>query len=86
MKKIYRLVQYVDGVWLRHDFTDDNVIQAMSVRGYEFSGPCQRKSLREELQGAPTFSGVLGPMWGGDEIGGPVIRYESREAYDVLSN
>ncbi len=82
---IYRLVQLVDGAWITTDFTDDNVIPAMSVRGFEYVGPCNRKQLRPELQGQPTFSGVLGPMWGGEEIGGPVVRYECQKAYDRLS-
>lgn len=82
---IYRLVSHVDGLWITEDFTEDNVIPAMSVRGYEFTGPCNRKQLRSELQGQPMFSGALGPMWGGEEVGETVIRYETREAYDRLS-
>ena len=85
MSCIYRFVQCVDGVWITNDFTEENVVCAMSVRGHEFTGPCTRKQLRSELQGQPMFSGVLGPMWGGEEIGGAVIRYESSEAYDKLS-
>lgn len=85
MSCIYRLVQLVDGSWIVNDFTSANLMIAMSVRGHEYIGPCTRKQLRPELQGQPMFSGVLGPMWGGEEIGGPVIRYESKDAYDRLS-
>lgn len=84
--KIYRLVSIIEGKMIAEDFTDANVIPAMEVRGYEFTGLCKRKQLREELQGAPMFSGVCGPCWGGDEIRGPVIRYETTEAYAELSN
>jgi hypothetical protein len=82
---IYRLIQLVDGEWITNDFTEANVMAAMSVRGFEFTGPCKRKQLRPELQGQPMFAGVLGPMWGGEEIGGPVVRYEDQTAYDRLS-
>lgn len=83
--KIYRLVSLVEGVWIKEDFIDANVIPAMSARGYEFTGICTRKQLRPELRYAPMFSGVCGPAWGGDEIGGPVIRYETTKAYAALS-
>lgn len=82
----YRLVSLVDGTWITEDFTDANVIPAMEVRGYEFNGLCKRKQLRQELQGAPMFSGVCGPAWGGVERGGPVIRYETTKAYAQLSD
>ncbi len=77
---IYRLIQLIEGHWIRSEFTDENVLPAMEVRGFVFSGVNQNKGNREELQGAPRFSGVLGPMWDGD-----AIRYESREAYARLS-
>lgn len=40
---------------------------------------------REELKGMPKLSGLLGPMWGGTKDGLPVIRYESKRAYNLLS-
>lgn len=85
MSCIYRFVQLVEGSWIVTDFTADNVVPAMSIRGHEYTGPCTRKQLRTELQGQPMFSGINGPMWGGEEIGGYVVRYESRDAYDRLS-
>lgn len=82
---IYRLVQQVEGRLIATDFNADNFIAAMSVRGFEFNGENRNRSNREELQGQPKFCGVCGPMWGGDEIGGAVIRYETVEAYRTLS-
>lgn len=85
MQCTYRLVSQVDGRLIVDNFTPDNVIPAMSVRGFEHNGPCTRKSLRPELQGQPMFTGVCGPMWGGVENGVSVIRYETTAAYRTLS-
>lgn len=43
------------------------------------------KFLREELQGQPRLDGLFGGMWDGYHEGKPCIRYESPEAYDMLS-
>lgn len=40
------------------------------------------KHLMPELQGAPLFDGVAGPMWGGDEH---PLRYETWKANDIYS-
>lgn len=83
---IYRLVQLVEGTWGVADFTDENVIPAMEVRGFKFAGmQPPRGPLREELVGQPMFSRVIGPMWGGVENGAVVVRYEDQNAYDRLS-
>jgi hypothetical protein len=76
----YRLIQLVDGQWLKTELHHDNVIPAMECRGFEFTGLHQNPRTRKELQGAPKFMGVNGPMWDGDGI-----RYETREAYAALS-
>lgn len=48
---------------------------------------CKNLRVREELQGQPILVDLLGPMWDGrDEGGNAVIRYESQEVYDMLSN
>lgn len=40
---------------------------------------------RDELKNQPTLKGYLGPMWNGIEDGKAVIRYETQEVYDMLS-
>jgi hypothetical protein len=75
-----RLIQSVEGQFLKSEFPLETAILAMQVRGYEYIGPATRPSLRAELQGAPRFKGVNGPMWDGD-----AIRYECPEAYKELS-
>jgi hypothetical protein len=83
---IYELIQMLpDGRLMPTSFTENNVIPAMSVRGYEMTGQETRKGLRPELQGHPRFGGVLGPMWGGVRDGVPVIRYETQSVNDHLS-
>lgn len=82
---IYKLVSQIDGRLSVETFTADNIIPAMEVRNYQFNGLCHRKSLRAELQGQPMFQGVLGPMWGGTENDKPVVRYETTQAYNTLS-
>jgi hypothetical protein len=76
----YRLIQLIEGQWCRSEFTDDNLLPAMEARGFALNGFNRNKGNREELQGQPKFTGVLGPMWDGD-----AVRYESREAYNQLS-
>ena len=76
----YRLIQCVEGQLVKHEFTDENVIPAMEIRGYTLTGLHSNPRTRAELQGAPKFTGVCGPMWDGD-----AIRYESTEAYAQLS-
>lgn len=76
----YRLISCIDGRMTPEEFTDDNVISAMSIRGYELKDVNLNSRHREELQGQPIFHGLCGPMWDGD-----AIRYETTEAYRHLS-
>lgn len=52
---------------------------------HEMTGNNDRKSLRIELQGQPLLKGLMGAMWGGYKEGKAVIRYESKEMYELLS-
>jgi hypothetical protein len=49
-------------------------------RGFQCRGFNSNASQRLELQGAPKFTGLLGPMWDGD-----AIRYECSATYAELS-
>lgn len=67
-------------------FTEENIIPAMSVRGFEMTGINRNPRHRAELQGQPMFDGVMGPMWGGNrQHPDGIIRYECPETYEELS-
>ena len=65
--------EYLDIEGLREDH---------AVKGFTTSG-----RLREELEDMPILEGFLGPMFDGYAADGSCyfVRYESSEAYDVLS-
>ena len=48
--------------------------------GFEYLGPNTSRVQRAELQGAPRFCGLVGPMWDGD-----ALRYECAKTYEDLS-
>lgn len=76
-----RLIQTVDGMSLRHDFGPSvDLVVAMEVRGYKFIGNNSNPRQRTELQGAPKFKGLNGPMWDGD-----CIRYEDPGTTKLVS-
>ena len=52
---------------------------------YEQVGVMRNTGIREELKGQPKLSGLLGAMYDGTKNGVPVIRYETRAAYELLS-
>lgn len=55
-------------------------------KAFETSGEFHSVSCRAELQGAPKLKNFCGPMYDGeDDQGRAVIRYESREVYEILS-
>lgn len=56
--------------------TTENAIAA----GYVIVGTNTNPRQRDELQGAPKFKGLLGPMWDGD-----CLRYEDPKTYEELS-
>lgn len=76
----FRLVQCIEGQFVVSEFDENNVLAAMDVRGFVLAGVNENRHHRAELQGAPIFSDVCGPMWDGD-----AIRYEDRAAYARLS-
>jgi hypothetical protein len=51
-----------------------------AVEGFRCRGFNSNASQRQELQGAPKFTGLIGPMWDGD-----AIRYECSATYAELS-
>lgn len=54
-------------------------------KAFDTAGEFHSVSCRAELQGAPRLKGFCGPMYDGtDEAGNSVIRYESREVYEIL--
>lgn len=56
-------------------------------KAFETTGEFHSVSCRAELQGAPKIKNFCGPMYDGeDNQGRAVIRYESQEVYNILSN
>lgn len=53
---------------------------------YEVTGIINNKVNRIELQGQPILKGLLSPMFDGYKNEKAVIRYETQEVYNVLSN
>ena len=49
-------------------------------------GTEKRTSLRSCLMGKPKLQGFVGPCYGGERNGLPVIRYEDAETYQALSS
>lgn len=64
---------------------------AMVAHGFKYQGPTQSRRLRSELQGQPVFSGLCGPMWGGNapsdanDSADFTVRYEDSAANEVFS-
>ena len=76
----YRLVQIVDNQMIATEFSDESIIVAMDVRGYDLNGINTNPNHRDELINQPKFTGLCGPMFDGD-----AIRYETWEVYNMLS-
>lgn len=77
------LVRMVEGRMVADVISHEaDLIAALEVRGYALKGQATRRGLRPELQGAPTFEGLMGPCWGGDDH---PLRYEDAEVSKILS-
>lgn len=77
----FKLVQYVEGSFYTCETTAENIFAAFEVRGYKPRGVENNPARRAELQGLPKFSGLNGPMYDGPGV----VRYETPEAYRILS-
>lgn len=75
------IVTAVEGSLVTVEVAAENIVAAASVRGWTATGIFSRPGCREEMQGAPTFQGLSGPMYGGPGV----VRYESAEAFRLLS-
>lgn len=63
------------------DLTTDNCRSAFEARGFKYQRDNFNPRHRAELQGAPVFDGLYGPMWDGKRG----IRYEDKETYRRMS-
>ena len=61
--------------------TTENCHAAFAARGFQHVRDNFNPRHRAELQGAPVFEGVIGPMWDGKNG----IRYEDAEVYRTMS-
>lgn len=77
-----RLVQLVGGTLIVTEIKPDCIEPAMSVRGYDLVEFTGHIADHEELEGAPIFDGLHGPMYDGPGV----IRYETPEAHARLSH
>ena len=64
--------------------TDDLEFTCATL-GLVITGTEKRTNLRPCLQGQPKIAGMIGPCYGGDDNGIPVIRYEDQATYNALS-
>lgn len=75
-----KLIQTIEGVTLVTSVTYENILPAFEIRGFELIGFNNNPRQRKELQGAPIFSKLCGPMWDGD-----CLRYEDQSTNEILS-
>ena len=62
----------------------ENIEAAASIRGWNVVGffkPYRAGNCRPEIDGAPRFDGLVGPMYGGPGV----VRYEDSKTNDLLS-
>jgi hypothetical protein len=78
------LVQLVDGRFVTSICPDtEHLVAFMEARGYRQEGVSPRsRVVREVLQGKPTFKGLAGPCWGGEDT---PLRYETWPVYERVS-
>jgi hypothetical protein len=89
-----QLVQMVENQLVSTVFQNvEDALAGFEIRGFKFvklsrSYEDARPGAavpRKELWNQPQFAELLGPMWGGDEGGIAILRYEDQKSYDVLS-
>lgn len=61
--------------------TTDNCRAAIEARGFHYVRDNFNQHNRSELQGAPVFQNLYGPMWDGERG----IRYEDNATYRMMS-
>jgi hypothetical protein len=72
---------------------DADLVLVMKARGFELTGFVTAtrtradgvvvpRAIRPELVGAPIFSGLVGPCWGGDKC---PLRYEDSRVNELMS-
>lgn len=79
----YDIVRMIEGQMVTTEVTD--IRDAAAVLGLTVTGTEKRTSLRPCLIGKPKLFGFVGPCYGGERNGLPVIRYEDAETYKALS-
>jgi hypothetical protein len=79
----YQLVQEEAGN-LATILTDDLLTTAKNL-GLTITGVERRSNLRPCLQGQPKLAGYVGPSYGGEVNGVPVIRYESTSFHNGMN-
>jgi len=64
-----------------------NMVETYTLEKYEIIGANNNPNSRSELQGQPILQGWYGPMYDGttDKSNIPVVRYETKAAYNIYS-
>jgi hypothetical protein len=80
---IYNIVQTVANRLVVTSPLD--IVAWAEANGRSAYWPTRNLHLRPELQLQPRITGLVGPLWDGEQGGTPVIRYEDDATYDFLS-
>ena len=84
--KVYKVVSMKSDDPRPHMIVEEFETVELLKKAFETAGEFHSVSCRAELQGAPILKNFCGPMYDGeDDQSRAVIRYESREVYDILS-
>ena len=78
----YKLVFMADGAPTA--VATDDLAFACANLGLTITGVERRATLRPCLQGQPKIAGMIGPCYGGEDDGVPVIRYEDAATHAAL--
>lgn len=84
LKKVEKIYKVVKGFGVGNVETYET--EAELLKKYEKNGVLSDNVRRYELQNTPILKGLCGAMFDGYENGKAVIRYETQEVYNALSN
>jgi len=63
----------------------DGIENGEEMFSAQFDGIENGSHLRDCLKGQPKIKGMCGPMYNGEHMGYPCVRYESWAVYDAMS-
>lgn len=87
-KNIEYLYEFVGGKLNNRILTREEINEISNELTKDYSEE-RKKGIavhRKELDNQPTVEGYLGPMYNGIDYGKIILRYETQEVYDMLSD